>query len=79
VIRRHHPLEGQELDVVRGGKRELTVRHPDTFTLRIPREWTDADGVASRPNLKPDTELTVEAVRELLQLVDGLRDRSLHD
>jgi len=72
ITRRHHPLEGFELDVVRGGESHLVVRHPDSLTLRIPRAWTDADGESLAPGTAPDTQLTVDALGEL---VDALRDR----
>ncbi len=75
ITRRHHPLEGFELDVVRGGESHLVVRHPDSLALRIPRAWTDADGESLAPGTAPDTQLTVEALRDLVDLVDALRDR----
>jgi hypothetical protein len=75
IIRRHHPLEGIELDVVRGGSTELLVRHPDSLTMRIPRAWTDADAASPPPRAGPDTQLTIEALRDLIDLVDVLRDR----
>ena len=75
VTRRHHPLEGQELDVVRGGRSELTVRNPDSATMRIPRAWTDADGVMPPTKEEPSTQLTIDALRALMRLVDALGDR----
>lgn len=73
--RRHHPLEGQSLEVVRGGKSELVVRHPDSMTMRIPRAWTDADGPPPPREKAAETQLTVDALRELMHLVDVLGDR----
>jgi hypothetical protein len=75
IIRRHHPLEGIELDVVRGGRSELLVRHPDSLTMRIPRAWTNADAASPAPRAETDIQLTVEALRELIHLVDVLGDR----
>ena len=75
MTRRHHPLEGEELYVVRGGKSEITVRHPDSATMRIPRAWTDADGTTPPTKGKSDTQLTVAALRALMHLVDVLGDR----
>ena len=75
VTRRHHPLEGRELDVVRGGRSQLVVRHPDSLTMRIPRGWTDADGTTAPPKTEPDTQLTLDALRELMHLVGLLGDR----
>ena len=43
--------------------------------MRIPRAWTDADGATARPKAEPDTQLTVNALRELMHLVDVLGDR----
>ena len=76
MTRRHHPLEGRELDVVRGGESQLVVQHPDTLTMRIPRAWTDTDGAISPPKAEPDTQLTVHALRELMHLADVLQDRA---
>lgn len=75
VVRRHHPLKGMELEVVRGGKSVLVVRHPDSLTMRIPRDWTDIDGALRAPKTGPDTQLTVETLRDLVHLVDVLLDR----
>ena len=75
ITRRHHPLEGQVLEVVRCGKSELVVRHPDSLTMWIPRAWTDADGVAPPPRIAPDTQLTLASLRDLMRLVDAVGDR----
>ena len=62
--------------MVRGGKSELTVRHPvDTLTMRIPRAWTDVDGTSGAP-IPCDTQLTVVALRDLLHLVHVLGGRA---
>ena len=42
--------------------------------MRIPRAWTDADG-PTPPRNAEDTQLTVDALRELMHLVDVLEDR----
>jgi hypothetical protein len=44
ITRRHHPLEGQTLEVLRGGQIHIVVRPPDGTPMRVPRAWTDADG-----------------------------------
>jgi hypothetical protein len=76
VIRRHHPLRGRELEVLSASKRMILVRHPDSLTMRIPRDWTDADGVPlETPNIQ-DTRLTVVSLRELIHLVDVLGGRA---
>jgi hypothetical protein len=63
------------LEVVRDGKSQLVVRHPDSVTMRIPRAWTDADGIPPPPRSGPDTQLTLGSLRDLLRLVDALGDR----
>jgi hypothetical protein len=76
VIRRHHPLEGESLEVTSAGKCYLIVRLPDTSTLRIARAWTDADGPAVCEERRIATQLTADALRELMTLVDALKLRS---
>lgn len=75
VIRRHHPLAGAVLEVVRSTKNHLVVRHPDSVTMLLPRAWTDAGGATLPPKSEPDTQLTVASLRDLVRLVDALRDR----
>ncbi len=75
VIRRHHPLEGQELEVVREGKPGFLVRNPDGLAMRIPRDWTDIDG-ATEPPASSGTQLTIASLRDLLRLVQALEDRA---
>jgi len=74
VIRRHHPLHGQSLEVLKGGQ-HLIVRLRDGSTMRLPRAWTDADGVAGSPSAQLSTVFTIEALRELLGLLDALKRR----
>jgi len=70
VTRRHHPLEGQVLDVTAEGLTQIVVRVGDGTTMRLPRGWTDADG----PQLAKRTEgvFTVDALRELLERVEAM-------
>ena len=65
-----------QLDVVRGGKAVLVVRHPDTLTMRIARAWTDADGNATPPGEEMETQLTINSIRDLIHLLDSLLERS---
>jgi len=44
VIRRHHPLEGQQLEVLAERGTRIDVRLRDGTSMRMPRSWTDADG-----------------------------------
>jgi hypothetical protein len=74
VIRRHHPLAGQSVEVLKGGQ-HLIVRLRDGSTMRLPRSWTDADGVpVSRP-APPSNVFTIAALRELIALLEALRRR----
>lgn len=74
ITRRHHPLEGQAFAVVRGGPREFVIRAVDGVVMRLPRAWTDADGV-THSGASPDAVFTVEAIRALVELIEALRGR----
>ncbi len=50
------------------------MRPPDGTPMRVPREWTDADGASSHPGA--ERVFTVDALRELVQLVDFLGRRA---
>jgi hypothetical protein len=61
------------------GNRTLIVAHPDGAGLRVARDWTDADGVATDAQLAAmslQNELT--ALRDLIELVDSLTGAALH-
>ena len=73
-MRRHHPLEGQVLEILKGGHGDLLVQLGDGSAIRMPRSWTDADG-APVPQSLPATLVTVSSVRELITLLDALRRR----
>ena len=75
VIRRHHPLEGEQLEVLAERGRGLDVRLSDGTSMRIPRDWTDADGSPPGQPLTSEAVYSVKAVRELIELVRALRDR----
>jgi hypothetical protein len=76
VTRRHHPLWGQELDVIQANKVALTIRMADGSTMRMLRAWTNA-GEAATALAEPSDccVFTIEAVREFLHLVRTLRHR----
>ena len=74
ITRRHHPLQGQTFKVVRGGPRELVIQAVDGVVMRLPRGWTDADGV-TQGAADADAVFTVEAIRALVELVEALRGR----
>jgi hypothetical protein len=73
VTRAHHPLRGQQLEVLRAGKEFLSVRHPDGGPMAIPRAWTDADGVASGAAPSVPGIFAVDALRALAALVEALQ------
>ena len=76
ITRRHHPLQGHRLEVVSGGTSAIVVRILDGTTMRIPRAWTDADGAP--PHETPETVFSIEALRDLLRLVDAISARTCH-
>ena len=77
MTRPHHPLQGTEVAVlVEGRGDELTVELPDHSTMRMPREWTDADGAGTGSAERPPAVFTVQAFRELVELVALLRQRT---
>ena len=73
MTRRHHPLEEQVLDVVKGGPVYVVVRLRDGTTMRLPRAWTDVDGVAASVSA---SIYCVDSLREFLELVEALRRRT---
>jgi hypothetical protein len=46
----------------------------DGVVMRLPRAWTDADGVTVT-DAGPDAMFTVDAIRALVELVEALRGR----
>ena len=74
VNRCHHPLAGQQLEVLSAGKACLVVRLADGSSLKLPRRWTDADGGTCR-ELTGQAQIGVPGLRELLRLVAALRRR----
>lgn len=72
VTRRHHPLQGEDVEVlIEGRGQHLVVQLPDGSSMRIPRAWTDADGAAEPP--ERITIFTVRALRELIEIAGALR------
>ena len=76
VTRRHHPLQGQALDLVKRGRTQVVVRLGDGTSMRLPRAWTDACGDPPAPTT--ETIFTTDALRALLDLVDALGARDRH-
>jgi hypothetical protein len=77
VTRRHHPLLGREFEVLLERGDDVAIHLADGTSLIVPRAWTDADGREPDPAPTPSepTALTVDAVRELIVLVDALGRR----
>ena len=71
LTRRHHPLLGQRLELLQGGRRELVVRTETGAIMRIPRAWTDADGTLANPEHTASV-FTVESIRQLSGLLRAL-------
>ena len=46
MTREHHPLQGQKFDVTQEEGIHVSIRLQDGTAMRIPRDWTDADGAA---------------------------------
>jgi hypothetical protein len=75
VTRRHHPLYGLELEVIHANKVTLIIRMADGSTMKMPRAWTNAGGVTAGVELSRCSVFTIEAVRELIDLVTALKHR----
>lgn len=75
MVRRHHPLEGRQLEVVRAGPKQLIVRLPEGSTMWILRSWTDADGRAADPG-RPETMCARQGLLELTDLIAALQARA---
>ena len=75
IIRPHHPLLQQEFEVLRADQHRLVVQHVDGGSMQIPRGWTDADGEQDAGARSHSQVFTVEALRELMALIDALRHR----
>ena len=73
VVRRHHPLQGEQFEVLIDGKNYLAIRLRDGSSMRIPRDWTDVDGKSIEGEPAFSATLTSEAIRELIELVDAVR------
>jgi len=78
ITRRHHPLKGQTFDVLQTGPQQLVVRVPGGLAMRLPRAWTDADGLPAETS-DPDAVFSVDAIRALLEIVEALHRREAVD
>src|SRR5204863_4288408 len=78
IVRRHHPLEGQTLDIFawshRGGQLHLVLVRPDGTHSLMPAAWTDLHS----PCTTDDRPATLASRAELLHMrtiVDALLRR----
>ena len=53
----------------------MVVSLTDGSSLKLPRRWTDADGIACT-DLSGDSPITLHGLRELLRLFIALRERA---
>jgi hypothetical protein len=78
ITRRHHPLKGQTFDVLQTGPQQLVVRVLGGLAMRLPREWTNADGAPAETS-EADAVFSVDAIRALLEIVEALHRREAVD
>ncbi|MBN1460951.1 MAG: hypothetical protein JXA57_15575 [Armatimonadetes bacterium] len=80
VIRPHHPLLGQEFEILKNGKTYVEVLLADGSGSKIPRHWTDIDGPDACRVLNGKAIFTTQSLRELKELLEAFRKRSkLHE
>ncbi len=77
VIRRHHPLVSQDLEVLSASKTAVVVRLLNGSSLKVPRQWTDADGAQACPELQGESRFSIQGLREFLHLLEALRKRTI--
>ena len=75
ITRPHHPLLDQVFEVLMGGNERITIRLADGTSMRVPRLWTDADGVAPHDARRRDGFFTVNSLRRLVALAEALMSR----
>ena len=75
MTRRHHPLFGRELEVIHANKVRLIIRLANGSTMKMPRAWTNAGGATGVVEPLRCSVLTIEGVRELIDLVSALQRR----
>jgi len=66
LARRHHPLLGQELEVLSASAKNFVLSLPDGSKLRVPRAWTSDAG----PGGEPKGEEVVAVLADLSRLAD---------
>ena len=76
VTRAHHPLLGQEFEVLKVSAKNVVVQLPDGSRLRLPRQWTDDGSPVAADGCEEANRLTIDGLQCLLRLVRALRERS---
>jgi hypothetical protein len=75
---RHHPLYGQEVEVVRRshrvGESNLIVRLPDDSWCAVP-QWMFEESICAGLLDAPGPLLSVSALRSLIRLLDSQREQ----
>lgn len=74
VTRRHHPLVGQEFEVIHASAPNVVLGLPDGSRLRVPRAWTDVGGGGDPTG--DEAVVTADGLRHLLQRVAAIRSRT---
>ena len=59
--------------MVRDGRKEIKLRHPDGSTMMFPRDWTNVDGDPPVVSSACALVVTVDELRELGHLLDALQ------
>ena len=72
ITRRHHPLVDQQFEVLMDGNERIVIRLNDGTSMQIPREWTSAEGPTHEVQNKHDSVFSVDSLRDLIRVVDGL-------
>jgi hypothetical protein len=72
VTRPHHPLRGQEFEILRSGKKFVEILRSEGTSMRMPRSWTDVDGNDPCEVLDGDAIFTTQSLKDLKGLLEAL-------
>lgn len=76
VIRNHHPLQGEEFEVLMEGNERIVIRVDDGTSMRIRRRWTNADGDPTDQSLGGNTVFSIDSLRRVIELVEVFAQRT---
>jgi hypothetical protein len=62
----------EQFEVLMDGNERIVIRLRDGTSMHIPRAWTSADGVAEAKPSVHDGVFSVDSLRGLLRVLDGL-------